>query len=92
MALLHLAALTSRSDDVVGRRVWAVNSRYNFAEVVEILRRLHPERTWPDWPTDPGRSAVQIDRSKAERLLAELGSRLHTLEETLSATFPVADR
>lgn len=82
---LHVAA--GILDHVKGRRIFAYAGRFNGDEILEILRKNEPGKTFPD-NFSGGRDANEYeDRAMAEKLLRDLGRPgWTTLEETILAT------
>lgn len=70
VALVHFGALTLPS--VSGSRLWTVAGPYNWDDVLDQFRKLHPSRTiMPNFQS--GKDLSNIDNSKATAILQELG-------------------
>ncbi|KAJ4328690.1 hypothetical protein N0V84_000881 [Fusarium piperis] len=82
---LHVAA--GILDNVKGQRIFAYAGRFNWDEVLKILRKSEPNKAFPD-NFSGGRDANEYEaRPKAEQLLRDLGRPgWATLEETILAT------
>ncbi|EEU37671.1 uncharacterized protein NECHADRAFT_53386 [Fusarium vanettenii 77-13-4] len=82
---LHVAA--GILDHVKGQRIFAYGGRFNWDEVLEVLRKTEPSKTFPE-NFSGGRDANEYEgRAKAEQLLRDLGRPgWTTLEETIVAT------
>ncbi|RSL95812.1 hypothetical protein CEP52_011853 [Fusarium oligoseptatum] len=81
---LHVAA--GILDDVKGRRIFAYGGRFNWDQVLEILRKSEPGKKFPD-NFSGGRDANEYEgRATAEQLLRDLGRPGWTsLEESILA-------
>ena len=84
---LHVAAAVA--DKVRGQRILAFAQRYNWDSILDILRKLEPDRVFPDNFAD-GEDPNEIEpRPKAEQLLRDLGRPGWTsLEESVRNTLP----
>lgn len=80
-ALVHLGALTLPS--IVNSRLWTVSGTYNWDEVLDVFRKLHPSRKFMD-NFQSGHDLTKIDNFKATEILKQLGhDRWTGLEESV---------
>ena len=82
-ARLHIAALIHPK--VQNERIFAFAERYNWNDILAILRELYPEKDFGEYIKDCGRDLTEVpEREKAEELLKEMGRRGWTgLEESV---------
>lgn len=82
---LHVAAAVL--DHVKDQRVFAFAGRFNWDQILDILRKHYPEKTFPENFSD-GEDANEIEpRDKAEQLLKDLGRPgWNSLEDSVIAT------
>jgi hypothetical protein len=68
---LHVAAAIF--DHVKDQRIFGFAGRFNWDQVLDILRKHYPEKTFPE-NFSGGEDATEIEpRDKAEQLLKDLG-------------------
>jgi len=80
-ALLHVVALTNPS--VQNERLFAFAEPFNWNDVLEIMRRLYPDREFPE-DIECGRDLSVVDNRKAKELLRGMGREGWTgLEESV---------
>ena len=70
-ARIHIAALLN--PDVADERILAVAYPYNWNDVLATLRKLFPEKTFPDDLKDLDRDLKKVDNSRGLYLLQSLG-------------------
>ncbi|EXL68140.1 hypothetical protein FOPG_15792 [Fusarium oxysporum f. sp. conglutinans race 2 54008] len=82
---LHVAA--GIFEHVQGQRIFGMACRFSWDSILEILRKIEPEKTFPD-NFSGGEDPNEIEpRDKAEQLLRELGRPgWTTLEESIRGT------
>lgn len=83
---LHVAALINPT--VKSERIFAYSSPFNWNDVLEILRKVYPERQWPENIPDEGKDLSTIERrERSVELLKELGKDgFIPLEESVKAS------
>lgn len=69
VARLHVLALTSPALSSPGARVWAVAAPFNVNDVLRILRKFYPEKTFPADVEGLGKDLRRIDNKRGEKLL-----------------------
>lgn len=80
-ARLHVAALLH--PDVQNERIFGYAYPKNWTNTIEILRKLYPERTFPDPPQNEGEDRANVvGKPRAESLLKWLGRDGWTSYET----------
>jgi nucleoside-diphosphate-sugar epimerase len=85
-ALLHVAALIH--PDVQNERLFAFSEPYNWNTVLAILRKLYPQRTFPDDLPGLGKDLSHPPKDRAESLLKTLGAPgWKSLEQSLKEAF-----
>lgn len=80
-ALLHLHALTSPTLSHGGNRIWAAAALFNVNDILGILRKLYPEKSFPADLENPGQDLSQMDNKPGTELLGGWRS----LEESIKA-------
>lgn len=68
-ASLHVQALISPSLGAPGVRIWAVAAPFNNNDILAILRKLYPGKTFPDDAPGLGRDLSKIDNKRGGELL-----------------------
>lgn len=67
-ARLHVAALTDPK--VQNQRIFAFADRYNWNEVLDIMRKVSPQHKFPENLAEPGQDLTTVVRkSEAEEIL-----------------------
>lgn len=65
-ARLHVIALADPA--VRNERIFAVTGPVNLNDIINILRKLHPQKKWEDYPDDGQDLSVFEARERAEQL------------------------
>jgi hypothetical protein len=88
-AKLHVAALTLPEDGNVGSRIFGFGYPYNWNDVLAILRKLYPNKTFIDDLPGIGRDLSHVPNEGAEGILKSMkgGKGFTTLEESLRDSF-----
>jgi hypothetical protein len=69
VAKLHLHALSSPSLSAGGARIWAAHAPFNTNDILHILRKLYPEKTFLPDVEGLGRDLTHIDNKRGQELL-----------------------
>ncbi|KAF2475134.1 NAD dependent epimerase/dehydratase family protein [Lindgomyces ingoldianus] len=87
-ALLHIAALTQ--PDVQNERVLAFGGRFNYNEILDLFRKLVPDRAFLKDIDEPPSDQGTVDNSRGTELLKRLGKPggFSTLEEAITKWVP----
>lgn len=81
-ARLHVAAVIA--PDVDGRRIFAWVGPFNWNMVLNEMREVRPEHTFPDDIPDPGLDISEYDNAEDEALLVRVkGSGWTPLKESM---------
>ena len=79
---LHVVGLAN--PDVKGERILAATAPFNFNGIIEVLRRICPERKWEDYPDDEVDLSTFEAAGRAEELLSgAYGAGFVGLEESV---------
>ncbi|KAJ9640951.1 hypothetical protein H2199_005619 [Coniosporium tulheliwenetii] len=70
-AILHVAALLR--SDVANERIYAFAAPFNVNDTLAVLRKVYPERKFPDDVPNLGKDLTKVPRERAEQLLKDTG-------------------
>ncbi|KAI1378580.1 NAD(P)-binding protein [Hypoxylon crocopeplum] len=88
---LHVAALIY--PDVIGERLFAYATPYNWNDISQLLHKLHPERKFAGPIPGMGKDMSKVANERAEELLKRLtGHGWTSLEESIKGTTEVLAR
>lgn len=84
-ARLHVAALIIPT--VKSERIFAYSQPFNWSDILDILRKAYPERSWPENISDEPRDLSTVEsRERSVELLKALGRNgFITLEESVKS-------
>lgn len=68
-ARLHVLALASSALSFPGARVWAVSETFNVNDILQILRKLYPQKNFPADVEGIGKDLSRIDNKRGGELL-----------------------
>jgi nucleoside-diphosphate-sugar epimerase len=80
VALLHVAAVID--PELKSRRLYAWAHNYTWNDVVEVMRKLYPEKKFMDDFKDMKGSSARVDNEVSEALLKKWGQHGWTSLET----------
>jgi hypothetical protein len=88
-AKLHLAALTMPEEAPIGSRIFGFGYPYNWNDVLAVLRKLYPNKTFIDDLPDLGRDLSHVPNQSANELLKKIkgGKGFTSLEESVRDSF-----